>query len=61
MLKYLRNTGLAAISLAAMAIAAEAKTTVTIGELEKAEKDGLLGAAPGEGDVPQPISAEPKP
>jgi glycine betaine/proline transport system substrate-binding protein len=34
MLKYLRNTGLAAISLAAMAIAAEAKTTVTIGELD---------------------------
>lgn len=34
MLKYLRNTGLAAISLAAMAIASEAKTTVTIGELD---------------------------
>jgi glycine betaine/proline transport system substrate-binding protein len=34
MLKYLRNTGLAAISLAAMATASEAKTTVTIGELD---------------------------
>lgn len=34
MLKHLRNSGLAAMSLAAMAIAAEAKTTVTIGELD---------------------------
>ena len=34
MLKYLRNTGLAALSLAAMMTAAEAKTAVTIGELD---------------------------
>lgn len=34
MLKHLRNSGLAAMSLAAMAIATEAKTTVTIGELD---------------------------
>jgi glycine betaine/proline transport system substrate-binding protein len=34
MLKYLRNAGFAAISLAAMTVIAEAKTTVTIGQLD---------------------------
>ncbi len=51
MLKYLRNTGLAAISLAAMAIAAEAKTTVTIGELDWAGCTGdRAGSEAGDGN-----------